>query len=309
MKQNEFKGISKRGKELLSQGEDKHVDYKLRVKGLHAEDLVAFANSKEGGAILIGVAESSDKNGQQIGVPDGIKTDDEAKLQIMGKALSCSPPVQIELLVENSSNKPFYRVEIPSGSHKPYCTNSGTYKIREDGRNNPLHPEQLLAMFLDREGEEFRSRFSQAAGELESKMASTLDVVGDLEHVITAKIDEISNSMGWAEYEASSAKSTIEDVDSYTRAIHKKTQNLEARLRALMNHMEAIDPVKEDAKKEVLDWLIKKLTEDEELLKKAREGKPLSMTLGGDAAGELDKSDLQSILSKAIKELEPEKDA
>jgi hypothetical protein len=51
MKQSEFKRISKRGKELLSRGEDRHVDYKEKAKGLHAEDLVAFANSKDGGCI------------------------------------------------------------------------------------------------------------------------------------------------------------------------------------------------------------------------------------------------------------------
>jgi predicted HTH transcriptional regulator len=105
----------------------------------------------------------------------------------MGKALSCNPPVQIEIYTENTSSNPFFRVEIPSGHQKPYCTNSGTYKIREDARNHPLHPEQLHSMFLDREGEEFRDRFSQAAGDLEGKMAHTLDIVGDLESIISSK--------------------------------------------------------------------------------------------------------------------------
>ncbi len=304
MKRREFKGLSKRAKELLVRGEDKHVDYKLKVKGLHAEDLVAFANSKEGGSILIGVDEANDLNGQQIGTPFGCNISDETKLQIMGKALSCSPPVQIELIAENVSNKPFYRIEIPSGSHKPYCTNSGTYKIREDGRNNPIHPEQLLTMFLEREGEEFRNRFSQATGELENKMAHTLDIVGELESAISSKIDEISSSMGWAEHEASSAKNTIEGVESYTHAIHKKSQRLDNRLRALMKHLEAVDPVKEQAKKEVLEWVVEQLEEDEELLDKARRGSPMSMTLNGDNAFELDKKDLREILNQAIKEID-----
>lgn len=309
MKQSEFKGVSKRGKELLARGEDKHVDYKLKVKGLHADDLVAFANSREGGAILIGVGEASNSDGQQIGVPDGIKTDDEAKLQIMGKALSCSPPVQIELFAENVSSKPFFRIEIASGSHKPYCTNAGTYKIREDGRNNPLHPEQLLSMFLDREGEEFRSRFSQASGQLESKMADTLGIVGDLEHVISSKIDEISSSMGWAEYEASNAKSTIEDVESYAHAINKRSRKLEQRLRALLTHLDAHDPVKEEAKKEVLGWLVENLEDNKELLEKAKKGEPLSLTLSGENAGELEKSDLTELLKQAVNKLCDEEDA
>ena len=303
MKQSEFKGISKRGKEVLSRGEDRHVDYKEKVKGLHAEDLVAFANSEDGGCILIGVKEDTDSNGQQVGVPVGCKTDDEAKLQIMGRALSCSPPIQIEIFVENTSSAPFFRVEIPSGSQKPYCTNSGTYKIRENARNQAIHPEQLLSMFLEREGEEFRYRFSQVAGDLEQKMASTLDIVGDLENVISLKIDEISSSMGMAEYEASSAKSTIEDVESYTHAIHRKSKSLEKRLKALLSHFEANDPVKEEAKEEVYGWLIKQLEEDEELLKAAKEGQSLSFTLNSENAAELDKKDLQELLARAVREL------
>ena len=306
MKQREFKGISKRGKELLSRGEDRHVDYKEKVKGLHAEDLVAFANAVDGGCILIGVKEDTDVNGQQIGVPIGCKTDDEAKLQIMGRALSCSPPVQIEIYAENTSSASFFRIEIPSGSHKPYCTNSGTYKIREDARNHALHPEQLLSMFLEREGEEFRSRFSQAAGDLENKMAHTLGIVGDLENVISSKIDEISSSMGMAEYEASSAKNTIEDVESYTHAIHRKSKALDKRLKALLAHLEANDPVKEEAKEEVYGWLIEQLEGDEELLKAAKGGQSLSFTLNGDNAAELDKNDLQQLLARAIKELTKE---
>jgi ATP-dependent DNA helicase RecG len=145
--QRNFQGISKRARTLLSRGESKDVDYKEKVKGLHAEDLVAFASSENGGAILIGVREVAGRNGKQKGEPVGHPIDDDSRLQMMGKALSCSPPIQVEIFVENLGHLPFFRVEIPSGAHKPYAANSGTYKIREDGRNNPLLPEQLLKMF------------------------------------------------------------------------------------------------------------------------------------------------------------------
>jgi predicted HTH transcriptional regulator len=166
-KKYNFQGISKRARDLLAAGESKNVDYKEQVKGLHAEDLVAFANSEHGGTILVGVREISGHDTKRKGEPIGLAIDDESRLQIMGKALSCSPPIQIEIFVENYGSLPFYRVEIPSGAHKPYATNSGTYKIREDGRNNSLLPEQLLRMFLEREGQEFRLRFSEATGKLD----------------------------------------------------------------------------------------------------------------------------------------------
>lgn len=87
-----FQGISKGARDLLTAGEGKDVDYKEQVRGLHAEDLVAFANSEHGGAILVGIREISGHNTKQKGEPIGLVIDDDSRLQIMGKALSCSPP-------------------------------------------------------------------------------------------------------------------------------------------------------------------------------------------------------------------------
>jgi ATP-dependent DNA helicase RecG len=74
---SQYKGISKSAKGLLASGESKFVDYKEKVKGFHAEDLVAFANSNEGGAILIGVREATTSTGVQIGEPIGHPVDDD----------------------------------------------------------------------------------------------------------------------------------------------------------------------------------------------------------------------------------------
>ena len=101
-KRTTYKRITKRSRDLLASGEGKYVDYKESVKGVHADDFVAFANSPEGGALLIGVEEITGANGVQRGRPIGCTVDDKARLQIMGKALSCSPAVQIELFIENT---------------------------------------------------------------------------------------------------------------------------------------------------------------------------------------------------------------
>ena len=79
-----YKKISKRAQKLLSSGENKLVDYKEKVQGSHAEDLVAFANSDTSGAILIGVREKMTPDGNQIGEPIGHPMDDATRLQLNG---------------------------------------------------------------------------------------------------------------------------------------------------------------------------------------------------------------------------------
>lgn len=302
-----YKRLSKRAKEFLASGESKLVDYKERVKGLHAEDLVAFANSADGGAILLGVREERGKDGTQHGEPIGHPIDDDTRLQIMGKALSCSPPVQIEIVIENLDAKPFYRLEIPSGAHKPYATNGGTYKIRENGRNNSILPEQLLKLFLEREGEEFTRRFSNATSKLDSQMASALGSVQGLEAIITSKIEEIGGTLGWAEYKASDAADTIETVQSYVVSLVNESRKQTQRLRAVSRKVAADDPVRKAARDETLEYLIAELKKKPAALAAALEGQSLSISLTGDAAAELTKDELNEVLAEAVKALTAEK--
>lgn len=168
----EFKKISDRAKFLLNKEEGYDVDFKQSLSGLDSSDFVAFANSENGGAILIGVKEI-EKNGRQRGKVVGCPVGDTEKMSILSKADSCIPPVETEVYIENSENKPFYRIEIPSGLEKPYCTSGGTYKIRGDGRNNPILPRKLLSMFLQSESDIFVKRFQTATKELESHLNDT----------------------------------------------------------------------------------------------------------------------------------------
>lgn len=303
VKQNNFQGISKRAQALLDAGESKAVDYKEKVKGLHSEDLVAFANSENGGAILIGVREISGHHGKQKGESIGHSIDDDSRLQIMGKTLSCSPPIQVEIFIENLRHLPFYRVEIPTGAQKPYATNSGTYKIREDGRNNPLLPEQLLKMFLEREGEEFRSRFSEATGKLESSMKEALGLVEKLAQVISEKIEDIGSSLGWAEYKAGDAADTIEIVRQNILSLTGEAKKQKQRIKAVISEVGADDPIKRKAEEETVALLINKLKEDAAMLAAVKKGEGLSVSLSGDAAEELDKEDLQRLLGIAIEKV------
>ena len=306
-KKKQYGGISRWAKFLLKSGETREVDYKENLKGLHAEDLVAFANSANGGAILIGVEEFTSTAGIQQGRPIGCPVDDDARLQVLSKALSCSPAVEIELFTENVSGTPFFRIEIPSGSHKPYSTSSGTYKIREDSRNNPLLPEALLKMFLDREGSEFRTRFSEATGSLETRMQEALAAVKMLEDAVADKIKEIGSSLGWAEYKAGEAADKIESVESQVVTLADEQMKQTRRIKAIALKVGAEDPVKEETEKEALDLLVKKLADDPHLLKSAKAGKSLSLSLTGNSAAEIEKEDLTRLFHEAVLQLSKEK--
>jgi hypothetical protein len=130
----------------------------------------------------------------------GCDIGDKSKLVILQRAGECIPPVKVELYIENTNGKPFWRVEIPSGKHKPYCTKQGIYKIRGDGKNNPLFPEDLLAIYLQEQGRKFNESFKRATTELNTILDNLRDQVGtdlvDLHNVIEVLRVKIEIKMG-----------------------------------------------------------------------------------------------------------------
>lgn len=166
MQMVEYKTVRQGTKQRLERAEGFDVDFKKQASNLDADEFVAFANSPSGGSLLIGVDEVADAQGRQRGKVVGCRVGDEAKRQILDKALSCSPPIDVFIDVENTNDKPFLRVDIPSGDKKPYSTRSGKYAIREDGRKRSLLPAELLTVFLEEQSEEFAARFREATGSL-----------------------------------------------------------------------------------------------------------------------------------------------
>jgi hypothetical protein len=163
---NQFQAISDRANGLLSREEGFDVAFRKSILVLESDDLVSFANSKNGGTILIGVGRIKSRNSRQGAAVLGCPVGDKDRLKILIKSSQCVPPVPVFVFAENCAENPFYRIEIPSGPHKPYCTSGGTYKIRGDGRNEMLYPDQLLALFLESGGEELVRWFHQAATSL-----------------------------------------------------------------------------------------------------------------------------------------------
>lgn len=254
----EYKTLSKRVKLLLDHEEGYDVDFKESASGLSTEDIVAFANSSKGGTILIGVKEIKTVNGRQKGQVVGCRVGDKEKLSILNRAESCIPPVEIEIIVENAGRKPFFRVEIPSGKVKPYSTSGGTYKIRGNGRTNPLLPSRLLLFFMENESLEFTARFKKATQDLETNLADikikTLremnQLLGNL-YRLEETVDQISSSATSAEEAADIARdnsdSALIDTQDIKEALERlgnvAIRDLETKVDAILNKLGIEDPI------------------------------------------------------------------
>ena len=266
-----FKSITKITKEFLESGENEKVDYKRDLKGLKSEDLVAFANSEIGGTILIGVDEKS--NGKtQIGEIYGCDTSDKSRLVIMSKALACIPPISLSIYVENTNDKPIFRLEIPSGIQKPHCTSGGTYKIRKDGRNAVLTPNEILEIYLIKEAKKFNKQFKKATKHIVDNIDNITATIDFMDSNISSKVENISSLLDWTEMSASDTKSTVDTIDSYVRTILKEHRNTESRVKSLIEHHEIKDPVRLRYMSEIAENLIEQYEKDEELFQKALKG-------------------------------------
>jgi ATP-dependent DNA helicase RecG len=208
VKKQEYKGVTAESKILLGGEEGYDVEFKRSMNGLTNEDLVAFANSEEGGVIFIGVEEFKKTDGRKIGNIVGCPIGDEEKLKIIDRAMSCVPPIDINVTVENTCDKPIFRIDIPSGRVKPYCTSKGTYKIRGDGRNLALTPDRLLDIFMEKESQAFINRFKNATHTLEQN----LDNLISRTEYLDIKLDGIEEGTGEAISMADEATSLSEQA-------------------------------------------------------------------------------------------------
>lgn len=272
-----LKGLSRRAKALLQRPEGVELAFKQSAGALDASDLVAFANSQSGGTILLGVKEERARDGRQIGKVIGYQIGDAARLPVLDKAMSCIPPVPIEICVEHTSAVPFLRLEILSGPDKPYCTNGGTYKIREDGRVRALHPRDLLNLLMEKEARLFEERFRQATSGLIAEMQSTAAAVADLNNTISSEIQDIASTLGWADMKVDDTASDIERTRTLTASVLTQVEESNRRLIALLKHANASDPIKEQARAQLIDDLTKEFKAKPKLLNNLKEGTQLSL--------------------------------
>lgn len=216
--EREFQVIRADTRRLLEGQEGREVDFKESPAGVDAEDLVAFANAS-GGTILVGVEEIQSEKGLQHGRVVGCSINDQTKLGFLNKASSCRPAVEIEITIENLRNKPIYRIDIPEGSHKPYCTQKGTYKMRSDGRNVAIDPDMMTALILERETEQFVERFRAAADEvifnleqMEQRLSNSLNEIEGVAERAAIAADQATGAAEDATAAAYEAAAAAEEV-------------------------------------------------------------------------------------------------
>ncbi len=204
--QTEFQTIRTDTQQLLEGQEGREVDFKESPGGVDTEDFIAFANAG-GGTILVGVEEIQTEQGLQRGRVVGCTISDQAKLSFINKASSCRPPIEIEIAVENLRSQPIYRIDIPEGVRKPYCTEKGIYKIRSDGRNVAIDPDMMAALILERETEQFVERFRTAADEV-------VDSLEQMEKRLNKSLDRIESVTQEAANAANRATMAAEEATS-----------------------------------------------------------------------------------------------
>lgn len=171
---DEYQELSPETKRLLAGQEGRGVDFKAKPEGVKPEDFVAFANGR-GGCILVGVEERTGENGEQYGEITGVLVEDRVRQGFISMAVSCRPAIDIDIRIENLGGLPIFRIDIPEGTQKPYCTASGLYKIRAEGQNIPIDPAMMRAIILEQAPDQFFARFRQAADDLLERMASLMD--------------------------------------------------------------------------------------------------------------------------------------
>ena len=265
-----YKRVSTRAKVLLSKEEGFDVDFKKNTN-LSGEDLVAFANSNNGGTILLGVDEKENADGTQSGLVIGCNVSDASKMAVVNKANQCIPHVEISIHIENSNSKPFYRIEIPSSKNKPHCTQKGIYKTRGDGANKPLLPQELLRIYLESESDNFLKNYSKATVEMRDELqsqhkeqtqnlwSSTFETQDNIQEAVSGigtmlddvhmqiedSQSELQSLVDEIKEETNELKQDLEityDVKYKLKEVDKNVYSLAWKLNSLLEHFQLEDP-------------------------------------------------------------------
>lgn len=298
--QKRIGGLSKATKEALLAGESEAVDFKKIPGGVSTEDIVSFANTA-GGQLLLGVIEKNDGN-TQTGEVVGCDVGDGAILQLLNRATSCIPPVALKIYTENLDDKPILRVVIPQSNTKPHCTPKGLFLKREGTRNRALHPQELLAIFLQIEASAFARKFESAAEKIGADLA-------ELEESLDASIRRMADQLGWADFQLGDTENTVDTILAIVSRMREDTQDSNLRLRALFMQDERNDPVKQIEIKKFRENLEQQIREDVELRAAVVEGHDLTFQATGRPATFLSKDDLKAAYEQAVMTIRAEADA
>lgn len=297
-KQRRVNGISRHVVRLLNEGEGQLCDFKRSPEAISTDDLVAFANTEAGGSVLAGVEERAGPGGAQVGFVVGCDVTDATVLQIANKALSCFPPVALEISIENLRKSPFLRIDVPPSTNKPHCTPKGVYCRRDGSRNRPIHPSELLKIFLESESRAFSERFESAADRV------TNDILR-LQENLDESIRAMADQLGWADSKLDDTESSMHSILSYTQRLNTQVSDLTTRIRTLFQQDKRDDPVRSRERKKLLDEFVARFQSDKalrsEILKNIKSGGTLSFTISGLPTEEFTQEELSGIFHESVK--------
>lgn len=235
--------VSARARRLLDAGgESGRFEFKRDAKAVKAEVLVAAANwaalnpDKQKVTLLVGVDEHADpETGVVTGKVVGLKDLHKDSETIQNYVRDTHPaPVDVRIVEEGTATStPFLRLEI-APTLPPHYDNAGRRVIRNNASTRPLVDDELLAIYLDREGARFEQRFAQTANHLLAgiyDIASTVDdVAGTIGAVVEAMEGEVSDQLDALRASAWEAASDAEDSKSVAERIEYDLQQLGYRL-------------------------------------------------------------------------------
>lgn len=240
---------------ILNIEESWDLEFKRDANAIDREDLVAFANAENGGKILAGVEQIDLQNGQQGGRVVGCDVSDKSRQRITSLADTCVPKIKVIIFTRTVKKMSYFEIQIPSGDLKPYCTTSGTYKTRVEGRNESLTPEKLLALYLKQESGKFLASFKEATVDLKAQVASEFEklssAIEDVNNELNSVLIETSDAAKDAADETSNIASTVDEIhlllnryleNNEDKHFHITEGRIPQLLSALLKHFNIEDP-------------------------------------------------------------------
>lgn len=286
-----IRGLSALTRSLLAGGEGDEVDFKKVPDGISQDDLVAFANSDTGGTILVGVVEQ-DADGAQVGAVKGCDVSDATILLITNKAVTCIPPVSIEIAIENLSSQPILRIAIPASPTRPHCTARGVYNRRDGSRNRPLHPSELLRIFLENEGRVFAERFESAADRIAADLTK-------LEASLDTSVKNMADQLGWAESKMDDTESKLDDLVDQITDLERPMKIIGERIRTIFRQDKRDDPVSGRELKKLTQSYAERIRERADLLELIKGGGSITLRKPAEISQELEQEDAEKALADA----------
>jgi len=175
---------------LLQRGKGQEIDFEAERASARtlAESLVALANAS-GGVVLVGVDPRSAR-------PPGLKDAETARDKALEAAFLTEPPLIIPLPeVVTVGDKDILIITVPPGLPHVYSLR-GKYLIRVGAQNEPLAPEMLRRLIIERGEVSFESRILPGATLADIDWAKAERYLASLEGMSAVTVEEALHNRG-----------------------------------------------------------------------------------------------------------------